>query len=169
MNTTRIMRPSLPNFADNNDDGFILAERIWEALGSRSRYNTQLRKLLFILYKHLFGVDLPKVYAMIAKEVGIVRLTFDDTPLEMYPAMVGMIGMIEDRLIRYTLIKEKRLQLLRKNVEWVRIDYTSNFETLNHLRISQYPSKFVCGGILDILLNPVRINSVCSKNQNGKR
>ena len=94
LNTTRIMRPSLPNFADNNDDGFILAERIWDALGSRSRFNTQLRKLLFILYKHLFGVDLPKVYAMIAKEVGIVRLTFDDTPLEMYPAMVRMIEMI---------------------------------------------------------------------------
>ena len=63
----------------------------------QSRYNTQLRKLLFILYKHLFGVELPKVYATIAKEVRVVKLVFDDTPLELYPAMVFLEVRIDPR------------------------------------------------------------------------
>ena len=97
LNTTRLMRPSLPNFSDSNNDGFMIAECIWKAMKEQSRYNTQLRKLLFILYKHLFGVELPKVYATIAKEVRVVKLVFDDTPLVLYPAMVFLEVRIDPR------------------------------------------------------------------------
>ena len=87
----RVQRPVLPVFEEKSDDGFVLAERIWSALGHDSQYNPQLRKLLFILYKHLFGVDVPKVYDLNRKEIGIVRLSFEGTPLDLYPAMVNMV------------------------------------------------------------------------------
>lgn len=91
LNTSRVQRPVLPVFEEKSDDGFVLAERIWSALGHDSQYNPQLRKLLFILYKHLFGVDVPKVYDLNRKEIGIVRLSFEGTPLDLYPAMVNMV------------------------------------------------------------------------------
>lgn len=88
LNTTRKNQPSLPMFNEGSDQGTILVEQIWNALGSPSRYNPQLRKLLFILYKQLFGIDIPKVYGSKPSTLSIIRLNFDGTPLELYPAMV---------------------------------------------------------------------------------
>lgn len=89
LNTTRKSQPSLPIFNEESNEGIILVEQIWNALGSQSRYNHQLRKLLFILYKQLFGIDLPKVYGSKPSNLAIIRLNFDGTPLELYPAMVS--------------------------------------------------------------------------------
>ena len=47
------------------------------------------------------------------------------------------------------MIKEKKLQLLRKNVELVRVNGENDEKTLNPLRISQFPSRYVYGGIRD--------------------
>ena len=97
LNTARIQRPVLPEFSDGSEEGFMLAEYLWKAMGSPSRYNPQLRKLLFLLYKQLFGTDVPKVYGSQLQSVGIVRMNFDGTPLELYLAMVGQISMLHPR------------------------------------------------------------------------
>lgn len=89
MKTTRMQKPILPSFEEGNTDGFLLAEQIWELLGSRSRYNPQFRKLLFILYKQLFGVGKPQVYGSQTRKFGISDISFSGTQLELYPAMVG--------------------------------------------------------------------------------
>ena len=83
-----MQKPILPSFEEGDTDGFLLAEQIWELLGSRSRYNPQFRKLLFILYKQLFGVLKPQVYGSRLK-FGISDILFNGTQLEPYPAMVG--------------------------------------------------------------------------------
>lgn len=84
-----MQKPILPSFEEGNTDGFLLAEQIWELLGSRSRYNPQFRKLLFILYKQLFGVGKPQVYGSQTRKFGISDISFSGTQLELYPAMVG--------------------------------------------------------------------------------
>lgn len=89
LKTTRMQKPILPSFEEGNTDGFLLAEQIWELLGSRSRYNPQFRKLLFILYKQLFGVGKPQVYGSQTRKFGISDISFSGTQLELYPAMVG--------------------------------------------------------------------------------
>lgn len=88
LNTTRKNQPSLPSFTEESNEGILLAEQVWTALGSPSRYNHQLRKLLFILYKQLFGIDIPKVYGNKVNSLAIVQLNFNGTPLDLYPAMV---------------------------------------------------------------------------------
>ena len=89
LKTTRMQKPILPSFEEGNTDGFLLAEQIWELLGSHSRYNPQFRKLLFILYKQLFGVGKPQVYGSQTRKFGISDISFSGTQLELYPAMVG--------------------------------------------------------------------------------
>ena len=88
LKTTRLQKPILPSFEEGNTDGFLLAEKIWELLGSRSRFNPQFRKLLFILYKQLFGVGKPQVYGPQTRRFGISDISFSGTQLELYPAMV---------------------------------------------------------------------------------
>lgn len=118
LNASRAQRFVLPNFEEKSDDGFILAERIWSALGHESRYNAQLRKLLFILYKHLFGVDIPKVYDMSRREIGIVKLSFDGTPLDLYPDMVNMIY-IDKGKETPIIERERRVGRCSGRVSWV--------------------------------------------------
>ena len=89
LNTTRKNQPSLPVFSEESNEGIILVEQLWIAMGSRSRFNPQLRKMLFILYKQLFGIDIPKVFGNKPGNLSIVRLNFDGTPLDLYPAMLG--------------------------------------------------------------------------------
>lgn len=81
---------------------------LWKMKRSPSRYYPQLRKLLFLLYKQLFGTDVPKVYGSQLQSVGIVRMNFDGTPLELYPAMVGPIAMLHPRWIQFTLVRGKK-------------------------------------------------------------
>ena len=95
LKTTRIQKPILPTFESGSTDGFLLAEQIWNLLGTRSRYNPQLRKLLFILYKQLFGVGVPQVYGQQTSKFGIKVLSFNGTQLELYPAMVRLISYFE--------------------------------------------------------------------------
>ena len=95
LKTTRIQKPILPTFENGSTDGFLLAEQIWNLLGTRSRYNPQLRKLLFILYKQLFGVGVPQVYGQQTSKFGIKVLSFNGTQLELYPAMVRLISYFE--------------------------------------------------------------------------
>ena len=98
LNTKRISEPRLPSFRDEFLEGFAegmeLSNVIWEALTRKSSFNPQLRKLLFILYKHFFDVSIPKVFGKKPSVYSIAQLDFKGTPLSYYPAMVSFLFLL---------------------------------------------------------------------------
>lgn len=114
LNTTRKNQPSLPVFNEESSEGAIFVDQIWDALGSPSRYNPQLRKLLFILYKQLFGIDVPKVCGNKPSTLSIIRLNFDGTPLELYPAMVLNIIILHFQVNTIYIDKGKETPIIER-------------------------------------------------------
>lgn len=90
LNTARISRPEICSAVDQGRACMTVAESIWQVLGSRSRFNPRLRKLLFILYKYFFGLRTPDVYTPELREtLKLVEMNFEDTPLDLYATMVS--------------------------------------------------------------------------------
>ena len=94
LNTARINQPEICAGVDRCIQSFNIAEGIWKMLGTRSRFNPKLRKLLFLLYKQLFGVKVPEIYTSdLRNDRDIVEFNPTGTPLEMYSKEVDMCGL----------------------------------------------------------------------------
>ena len=122
LNTARINQPEICPGVDKCIHSFTIAEGIWSMLGSRSCFNPRLRKLLFLLYKQLFGLKIPEIYnAELRKDRHIEEFDPTGTPLEIYSEEVDSCELrgLMCRWRRFISTRERRAVLSERREELV--------------------------------------------------